>query len=72
MESGKYAEVSEMIFRFKESRDILIRRSVIQILPKLALFSPDEFVDKHAHASLQFLLDQLKVDRFRTVGSCTF
>jgi FKBP12-rapamycin complex-associated protein len=68
MGMSRYVEVSEMIFRFKESRDVLIRRSVIQILPKLALFSPDEFVDSHAHTSLQFLLDQLKVDRFRTVG----
>lgn len=71
MNPGKYADISEMVLRFKESRDLLIRKSVIQTLPKLARFSPVDFAGTHADASLRFLLEQLQVDRFRTVGILT-
>lgn len=40
---ARYREVVETVLRFKDSREKLIRRAVIALLPRLAAFAPERF-----------------------------
>ncbi len=41
--SPRYKEVVEAVFKYKDSKEKLIRRAVITLLPRLAAFSPERF-----------------------------
>lgn len=40
---ARYREVVETVLRFKDSKEKLIRRAVIALLPRLAAFAPERF-----------------------------
>lgn len=40
---ARYREVVETVLRFKDSKEKLIRRAVISLLPRLAAFAPERF-----------------------------
>lgn len=56
----RFNEMCEMILKYRDSKDKLVRRTVIQLLPKLAHFHPEAFVRSYAEIALAHLLACLK------------
>ncbi|ODQ81853.1 hypothetical protein BABINDRAFT_160083 [Babjeviella inositovora NRRL Y-12698] len=61
--SDKYDMVYEAAARFKDYKVDVIRQEVIAIIPLLAKFNPQKFVDKYLHRTLLYYLGQLKRDK---------
>ena len=62
---GRYSEIGEIVFKYKESKDSLIRNSVMQVIPDLARYDPGAFVSTYFDNAMQYLLGQLKKDKER-------
>ncbi|KAF8468992.1 armadillo-type protein [Kalaharituber pfeilii] len=63
-----YRDVCEVVMRFKDHRDHLIRRLVISLIPTLASYNPAEFVSSYLHKCMLHLQAQLKKDRDRNAA----
>ncbi|KAI8925792.1 armadillo-type protein [Entophlyctis helioformis] len=68
VDSARYAEICDIVMRFREHREGLVRRTVISIMPNLAQFDPNQFVVHHLASSMQYLLSQLKKEKERPVA----
>lgn len=65
----RYIEVCNQILEYKDHRDPLVRRAVIELIPTLASYNHKEFAPNYLHKTMLFLLSQLKKDRGdRTTG----
>lgn len=58
-----YTEACETVLRYKDHKDVLIRRTVIGILPDLAKYSPKEYTKRYLVDSMAYLISLLKRDR---------
>jgi serine/threonine-protein kinase mTOR len=66
---GKFKEVCEIIMKFKDHRDSLVRKTVISLIPKLAELDPDQFYkENYLQISMNFFIVQLKKEKERAVG----
>ncbi|KAI8836345.1 armadillo-type protein [Chytridium lagenaria] len=63
-----YKDVSEMIMRFKDHKDSLVRGTVIALCSSLAVFDPDTFVGLYLSGSMSYLLAQLKKEKDRSAA----
>jgi serine/threonine-protein kinase mTOR len=63
---GRFGEVCEIVLRYKEHREGLVRRTVIALIPELAQFDPDAFVSAHLSTCMTYLLSQLKKEKERS------
>ncbi|KAM0787611.1 hypothetical protein ACM66B_003678 [Microbotryomycetes sp. NB124-2] len=59
----RYIEVCDQILSYRDHRDPLVRRAVIELIPTLASYNTHEFVPNYLHKTMLFLLSQLKKDR---------
>ncbi|KAI9303923.1 armadillo-type protein [Cunninghamella echinulata] len=71
--TNMYRDVCEITLRFKDSRDVLIRKTVVAIIPTLASYDPTTFAELYLRKSMSHLLNLLKKDRdkrdaFITIG----
>ena len=64
----RYREVCEIVLKFKDHRDNLIRRSSITLIPILAAYNPEDFVTHYLHKCMLYLQIQLKRERERGVS----
>lgn len=64
----RYRDVCELVLRYKDHRDTLIRKSVVTLIPILAAYNPEEFVSSHLHRCMMHLQAQLKKERDRSVA----
>lgn len=55
-----YKEVCDITLRLKDSRDVLIRKTVVSIIPTLALYDPATFSELYLHKSMSHLLNLLR------------
>jgi FKBP12-rapamycin complex-associated protein len=60
--------VSEIVLRFKDYRDILVRKTVISLIPILSQFDTAQFTSLHLDIFMNYLLAQLKKDRERFIA----
>ncbi|GAM22047.1 hypothetical protein SAMD00019534_052220 [Acytostelium subglobosum LB1] len=57
---NKFKDVCETILRYKEHRDKLVKKTVITLLPSMALFCPKDFVHHHLNNCMIHVLASLK------------
>ena len=57
---ARYREVVEMVIQYRDSREKIIRSSVVTILPRIASFAPERFAQTYLEESMTFLLNALK------------
>ncbi|KAI9352104.1 armadillo-type protein [Obelidium mucronatum] len=62
MES-KYPEASELILRNRDSKDTLVRRTVISLCATLASFNTSTFLSLHFNTYIPYLLGQLRREK---------
>ncbi|KAI9746692.1 MAG: phosphatidylinositol kinase- protein kinase tor1 [Claussenomyces sp. TS43310] len=60
-----YQEVCEIVFRHKEHREPVIRKTVVLLIPELANYSPTDFAQSYLHKFMVFLSGMLKKDKER-------
>ncbi|KAF2115999.1 armadillo-type protein [Lophiotrema nucula] len=65
MNDQKYKETAEIVLRYREHRDALVRREVVLIIPILAKYSPAEFASKYLHQCMLHLQGLIRKDRDR-------
>lgn len=68
---ARYREVVETVLRFRESKERLVRRAVISLLPRLAAFAPERFAATYLKQCTNYLLSVLKFSSERGVGKLT-
>ena len=66
----RYNDICDQILQYKDHRDPLVRRAVIELIPTLASYNHTEFTQSYLHKSMVYLLGQLKKARDRT--TCEF
>ena len=57
---ARYREVVEVVLHFRESKEKLIRRAVISLIPRLAAFAPERFAATYLPTCTDYLINTLK------------
>ena len=57
---ARYREVVETVLRFRGSKEKLIRRAVIALIPRLAAFAPERFAATYLRVCSEHLLGVLR------------
>lgn len=66
MQSGmRYQDICEKVYSYKDSKEPLLRREVITLIPSLAGYNPAEFSHKYLHKFMIHLQGQLKREKDR-------
>ncbi|KAF2738156.1 hypothetical protein EJ04DRAFT_574120 [Polyplosphaeria fusca] len=65
MNDQKFRETSEIVLKYRDHRDALVRREVVLIIPLLAQYSPGDFATKHLHQCMLHLQGLIRKDRDR-------
>ncbi|KAI0129767.1 armadillo-type protein [Xylariales sp. AK1849] len=60
-----YQEACEIVFRHKDHRDVIIRKTVVVLVPDLANYAPAEFAHSYLHKFMLYLSGMLKKDKER-------
>jgi FKBP12-rapamycin complex-associated protein len=66
--SDRFTEVCDQILSFKDHRDPLVRRAVVELIPTLASYNHTDFTTHYLHKTMLYLLGQLKNNRDRTTS----
>ena len=61
-------EVAETVLRLHDSRERIVRRSVVELIPKLAAFSPRRFAESYLEQSMALLLAAIQTPGERDAG----
>lgn len=56
----RYIQVCDQILQYKEHRDPLVKRAVIELIPTLASYNHVDFAPNYLHKTMVYLLAQLK------------
>uniref|UniRef100_A0A7S2SE74 Serine/threonine-protein kinase TOR n=2 Tax=Mucochytrium quahogii TaxID=96639 RepID=A0A7S2SE74_9STRA len=56
----RFTECCDTIFKYKDYKNDLIRRTVLSLLPELAQFSPDAFVRRYLDVCIECLFEAVK------------
>ncbi|KAI9108059.1 hypothetical protein K1719_020932 [Acacia pycnantha] len=65
---SRYREVAEIVLRYLEHRDRLVRLSITSLLPRIAHFLRDRFVTKYLTICMNHILAVLKIPQDRDSG----
>lgn len=65
-----YKDVCSITLRLKDSRDALIRKTVVSIIPTLASYDPATFSELYLHKSMSHLLNLLRKNSEKRDGNC--
>ena len=66
---ARYREVVTTVLNYTRSNEKLIRRAVIQMLPRLAAFAPERFARMHLKPCTTYLLSVLRNPSERGAGA---
>lgn len=59
---ARYREVVEIVLHFRESKEKLIRRAVISLIPRLAAFAPERFAATYLSTCTDYLINIVKCE----------
>ncbi|KAL5560921.1 hypothetical protein UlMin_030668 [Ulmus minor] len=65
---SRYREVAEIVLRYLEHRDRLVRRSITSLLPRIAHFLRDRFVTNYLEICMNHILAVLRMPAERASG----
>ncbi|KAI1846264.1 hypothetical protein JX266_007789 [Neoarthrinium moseri] len=61
----QYQDACEIVFRHKDHKDPIIRKTVVLLIPDLANYAPSDFAHSHLHKFMLYLSGMLKKDKER-------
>ncbi|ERM95810.1 serine/threonine-protein kinase TOR isoform X2 [Amborella trichopoda] len=65
---SRFKEVTEIVFKYREHRDRLVRLSITSLLPRIAHFLRDRFVTSHLKMCMDHILSVLRIPAERASG----
>ncbi|BBN14806.1 serine/threonine-protein kinase mTOR [Marchantia polymorpha subsp. ruderalis] len=65
---SRYKEVAEIVFKYRDHRDRLVRRSITALLPRIANFLRDRFVTSYLKICMEHLLNVMRNPAERASG----
>ncbi|EGG01362.1 uncharacterized protein MELLADRAFT_117828 [Melampsora larici-populina 98AG31] len=65
---SRYQEVCDQVLTYREHREALVRRAVVELIPTLASYNVTEFTSSYLHKCMVYLIEQLRKDRDRTTS----
>lgn len=65
---ARYREVCDTVLRFCESKEKVVRRAVMALIPRLAAFAPERFARSYLDTSTRHLLAVVAVPAERGAG----
>ena len=68
MTGQKYKDACDIVLRYKDHREALIRREVVVIIPILAAYAPQEFASQYLHQCMLHLQGLIKKDKDRSAA----
>lgn len=68
MTGQKYKDACDIVLRYKDHREALIRREVVIIIPILAGYAPQEFASQYLHQCMLHLQGLIKKDKDRNTA----
>jgi len=63
-----YQDTAEMMLKYREHRDPLIRKAVMQLLPNLVQYDKVSYVARYLPETMTWLIQQLRKDRERSAA----
>lgn len=66
--NDNYREACEIVFRFKDHREIKIRSEIVIMIPLLAEYAPSDFSQNCLHKCMTYLQSQLKKEKERSAA----
>jgi len=64
-----FLDTADQILKFKSSRDNIVKKMVITLIPTLAGYDPQSFTEHFLHKSMAHLLTQLEKPNERSSGT---
>eukprot|EP01117_Protostelium_nocturnum_P014316 TRINITY_DN5444_c0_g1_i3.p1 TRINITY_DN5444_c0_g1~~TRINITY_DN5444_c0_g1_i3.p1 ORF type:complete len:2209 (+),score=787.54 TRINITY_DN5444_c0_g1_i3:161-6787(+) len=58
----RYQDIAQTVFKHRDNRDKLIKKTVVLVIPRLASFSPEEFIKNYLDLSINHLVASSKKD----------
>ncbi|KAH9295237.1 hypothetical protein KI387_038825, partial [Taxus chinensis] len=65
---SRYKEVADIVFKYREHKDRLVRRSITSLLPRIAHFLRDRFVTSYLQICMDHILAVLRTPAERASG----
>lgn len=63
-----YRSICEITLKYRDSKETVIRKAVITLIPSMATFDSDEFETHYLHRSMAYLLQSLGKPTDRDIG----
>ena len=63
-----FQPICEATLKYRESREVVIRKAVITLLPNMATFDPDRFEDLYLKNAMSYILQSLHTATDRDIG----
>jgi FKBP12-rapamycin complex-associated protein len=63
-----YRSTCELTLKYRDSKEVVIRKAVITLIPNMATFDGDEFEQSYLHRSMAYLLQSLSKPTDRDIG----
>ena len=65
-----FLDTADQILGFRSSRDNLVKKMVITLIPTLAAYDTQTFAEHFLHKAMAHLLTQLEKPNERSFGAC--
>jgi FKBP12-rapamycin complex-associated protein len=63
-----YKSICELTLKYRDSKEVVVRKAVITLIPSMATYDSDEFEVQYLHRSMQYLLQALAKPTDRDIG----
>lgn len=64
-----YKNICELTLRYRDSKEVVVRKAVIYLIPSMATYDSDEFEQLYLHRSMMYLLQALQKPTDRDIGA---
>jgi FKBP12-rapamycin complex-associated protein len=59
---GHFKELCDTFLRYRDSKEKVIRKTVVTLLPRIAAISPDAFAKEYLNTCVSYLMTVMKKD----------
>lgn len=63
-----YRSICELTLKYRDSKEVVVRKAVITLIPNMATYDSDEFESHYLHRSMSYLQGALHKPSDRDIG----
>ena len=67
-----YRAICELTFKYRDSKEVVVRKAVITIIPSIATYNGEQFELLFLHRSMSYLLQALGKPTDRDIGGYSY